>query len=196
EHENAWNGAARRLQRVLVHLPTTGASAMKRKPFAAQCKSLAALMLASSFALVGSMAQAQSGQPARSDASRSASGVEFTSGGVGLAARQQLAAQSGQYNLQLEFAYAPEGEYLSAVQVDIADARGNNVLSTVTDGPWLMAKLPAGNYTVKARFGSATRTQQVNVGPRKQRVVMQFPASAEQAGAMSSDRRNASMVAR
>ncbi|MPZ42666.1 MAG: carboxypeptidase regulatory-like domain-containing protein [Betaproteobacteria bacterium] len=168
---------------------------MKRKPFTA-------LVLASSFAIVGSMAQAQSGQPqsgqpARSDASRSASGVEFTSGGVGLAARQQLAAQSGQYNLQLEFAYAPEGEYLSAVQVDIADARGNNVLSTVTDGPWLMARLPAGNYTVKAQFSGETRTQQVNVGPGKRRVVMRFPASVEQqAGAMSSDQRSASMAAR
>ena len=168
---------------------------MKRKP-------LSVLILAASFAFAGGLAQAQSGQmarsdAARSDASRSASGVEFTSGGVGLAARQQLAAQSGQYNLQLEFAYAPEGEYLSAVQVDIVDSRGNNVLSTVTEGPWLMAKLPAGSYTVKARFGGETRTQQVSVGPRKHRVVMQFPASVEQqAGARSADRRSASMASR
>jgi hypothetical protein len=147
-------------------------------------KPLATLLVASSLALAG-LAQAQSGQPTRSDpapsdTSRSASGVEFISGGVGLNARQQLAAQSGQYNLQLEFAYAPEGEYLSAVQVDIADARGNSVLSTTTDGPWLMAKLPAGTYTVKARFGDVTRSQQVNVGPGKRRVVMRFPASVEQ----------------
>jgi hypothetical protein len=154
-------------------------------------------VLASSFVLAGGFAQAQSSQPARPDASHSASGVEFTSGGVGLAARQQLAAQSGQYNLQLEFAYAPEGEYLSAVQVDIADARGNNVLSTVTDGPWLMAKLPAGSYTVKAQFGGQTRSQQVKVGPGKHRVVMRFPASVEQqAGVSSSGSSNASMAAR
>jgi hypothetical protein len=163
---------------------------MKRKP-------LAILILASSFAFAGNLAQAQSGHPARSDASHSASGVEFTSGGVGLAARQQLAAQAGQYNLQLEFAYAPEGEYLSGVQVDVADARGNNVLSTVTDGPWLMAKLPAGSYTVKARFGGETRTQQVKVGPAKHRVVMRFPASVEQqAGTSASGRHNDSMAAR
>jgi hypothetical protein len=169
---------------------------MKRKSF--QRKPLAVLVLASSFVFAGSLAQAQSGQPARSAASSSASGVEFTSGGVGLAARQQLAAQAGQYNLQLEFVYAPEGEYLSAVQVDVADARGNNVLSTVTEGPWLMAKLPAGSYTVKARFGGETRTQQVKVGPGKHRVVMRFPASVEQqAGAgASSGRSNPSMASR
>jgi hypothetical protein len=169
---------------------------MKCKSF--QRKPLAALVLASSFVFAGSVAQAQSGQPAGSAASHSASGVEFTSGGVGLAARQQLAAQAGQYNLQLEFVYAPEGEYLSAVQVDVADARGNNVLSTVTEGPWLMAKLPAGSYTVKARFGGETRTQQVKVGSGKHRVVMRFPASVEQQAGVSSspERSSPSMAAR
>jgi hypothetical protein len=168
---------------------------MNHKPFAT-------LLVASSFALAGSLAQAQPSQPAGSgpapsDTSRSASGVEFLSGGVGLNARQQLAAQSSQYNLQLEFAYAPEGEYLAGVQVDIADTRGNSVLSTTTDGPWLMAKLPAGTYTVKARFGDATRSQQVNVGPGKRRVVMRFPASVEQnPTAGMTDGRSASMASR
>jgi hypothetical protein len=147
------------------------------------CKPLAVLIFAWSLGLAGGIAHAQYGQPAqqpRGSASHSASGVEFTSGGVGLSARQELASQAGQYNLQLEFAYAPEGEYLSAVQVDIADARGNSVLSTTTEGPWLLAKLPAGSYTVKARVGDVTRSQQVNVGPGKRRLVMRFPASVEQ----------------
>ena len=145
---------------------------MKRKP-------LAVLIIASSLTALGGLAQAQSSQATRTDASRAAAGVEYTSGGVGLAARQQLAAQSGQYNLHLEFAYAPEGEYLSEVQVDINDSRGNSVLSTRTDGPWLMAKLPAGSYTVKARYGDATRTQHVNVGGGKRHVVVRFPAQVD-----------------
>jgi hypothetical protein len=164
---------------------------MNRRP-------LVAFILASSFAVAGGAAYAQTGQQTRSDASRSASGVEFTSGGVGLAARQQLAAQSGQYNLHLEFVYAPEGEYLSAVQVDIADARGNSVLSTTTDGPWLLARLPGGNYTVKASYGDVTRTQQVNVGPGKRRVVMRFPAAVEQqqSAGMTSSRGGGSLAYR
>ena len=160
---------------------------MNRRP-------LAALVVASSLVLCGSLAQAQSSP--RGD-SRSASNVEFTSGGVGLAARQQLASQSGQYNLHLEFAYAPEGEYLSEVQVDISDSRGNSVLSTRTDGPWLLAKLPAGIYTVKARYGDVTRTQQVNVGGGgKRHLVVRFPAQVEHMAGGSAVGARTSMEAR
>jgi hypothetical protein len=140
-------------------------------------KSFAALIIASSLAAYGGLAQAQTSPAVRS--ATATSGVSFMTGGVGLVARQELASQAGQYNLHLEFAYAPEGEYLSEVQVDINDARGNNVLSTRTDGPWLLARLPAGSYTVKASYGSVTRTQQVAVGGGKRHLVMRFPASVE-----------------
>jgi hypothetical protein len=165
---------------------------MNRKP-------LAVLIIASSLAAFGTLAQAQSSPTNRSDArsdTRSAAGVEFTSGGVGLAARQQLASQSGQYNLHLEFAYAPEGEYMSEVQVDINDARGNNVLSTRTDGPWLFARLPAGNYTVKASFDNVTRSQQVNVGGGKRHLVMRFPAQVETTANRSSSGSSAPLASR
>jgi len=164
---------------------------MNRKP-------LAVLIIASSLAAFGTLAQAQSTQMNRSEtrSAAGAAGVEFTSGGVGLAARQQLASQSGQYNLHLEFAYAPEGEYLSEVQVDINDARGNSVLSTRTDGPWLLARLPAGNYTVKASFGNVTRTQQVNVGGGKRHLVMRFPAQVENMANRSSSGSSASLASR
>lgn len=163
-------------------------------------KPLAAFILASSVVAFAGVAQAQSSSQApRSDATRSASsGVDFTSGGVGLAARQQLAAQADQYNLHLEFAYAPEGEYLAEVDVEITDARGNSVLSTTTDGPWLLAKLPAGNYTVKARYGDVTRTHKVSVGGGKRHLVVRFPASVErhQVAASSPGTSNTSMAAR
>ena len=145
---------------------------MNRKP-------LAVLIIASSLAAGGGLTQAQTTSPAARSATATAPGVSFMTGGVGLVARQELASQSGQYNLHLEFAYAPEGEYLSEVQVEINDARGNNVLSTRTDGPWLLARLPAGSYTVKASYGSTTRTQQVTVGGGKRHLVMRFPASVE-----------------
>lgn len=139
---------------------------------------LAASMLAAFAGGAQAQSAAQSNEPARTAAARSGS-VDFLSGGVSLEARQELAAQAKQYNLHLEFAYAPEGEYLSEVQVDIADSRGNNVLSTRTQGPWLLAKLPAGNYTVTAKFGDTVRKQQVNVGAGKRHLVMRFPAKVE-----------------
>ena len=108
------------------------------------------------------------------------SGVDFVTGGVGLAARQEMLAQAGQYNLHLEFAVAPEGEYLSDVEVSIADPRGSTVLSTRTDGPWLLARLPTGSYTVNARYGGTVRQQQVTVGGGRRHVVIRFPQSSEQ----------------
>lgn len=160
---------------------------MNRKP-------LAAFVAASSFVAFAGLASAQSSQPASRDTGRTASGVEFTTGGVGITARQQLAEQAGRYNTRIEFAFGPEGEFLAGVDVEISDARGNTVLSTTTDGPWLLAKLPSGRYTVKASFGGVTRTQQINVGGGTNRVVVSFPASVEQQGVAGSSPRTPSMA--
>ncbi|MCC6534765.1 MAG: carboxypeptidase regulatory-like domain-containing protein [Burkholderiales bacterium] len=132
-----------------------------------------ALLLATSLALAAPAAHAQDIRNAN---------VEFTTGGVGLNARQEMLAHASPYNLHLEFAEASDGEYVSDVEVNIADARGANVLSTRTDGPWLLAKLPAGSYTVSARYGNALKRQQVTVGAGRRHLVVRFPAmdAAEQ----------------
>lgn len=103
--------------------------------------------------------------------------AEFVSGGVGLDARQQMQVQAGQYNLHLEFATTLSGEYLSDVEVTITDGRGSNVLSTRTEGPWLLARLPAGAYAVSARVGDTVRRQQISVGAGRRHVVMRFPGT-------------------
>lgn len=110
------------------------------------------------------------------DRSGPSSGVDFVSGGVGLGARQAMLAQAGQYNLHVEFAAAPEGEYLSDVDVSMTDSRGQSVLHTRTDGPWLLARLPAGTYSLTAKYAGVTRTQQVAVGAGRRHIVMRFPA--------------------
>jgi len=109
--------------------------------------------------------------------------VEFISGGVSLDARQAMLAKVGSYNMHLEFAAAPEGEYLSEVEVSVTDGRGQNVLQTRTDGPWLFARLPAGNYTVTAKAAGTTRTTQIAVGAGRRHLVMRFPALDKVAGA-------------
>ena len=139
-------------------------------------RNLSRALAAGAFAIFGTLAQAQSSStPANPNAN-----VNFVSGGVGLAARQEMLAQANQYNLHLEFAVAPEGEYLSDVDVSIADTRGATLLSTRTQGPWLLARLPAGNYTVNARYGEITRQQSVVVGAGRRHVVMRFPQTSEQ----------------
>ena len=50
-------------------------------------------------------------------------GIRYLSGGVGDSERTELDAMSHQYNLRLLFAMQGSGEYLSAVRVNILDAR-------------------------------------------------------------------------
>lgn len=75
-------------------------------------------------------------------------GIRYLSGGVGDSERTELDAMSHQYNLRLLFAMQGSGEYLSAVRVNILDARGGTVLTAESQGPWFFAQLPPGNYVV------------------------------------------------
>jgi len=75
-------------------------------------------------------------------------GIRYISGGVGDSERTELDALSHQYNLRLLFAMQGSGEYLSAVRVNILDARGGTVLTAESQGPWFFTQLPPGNYVV------------------------------------------------
>lgn len=89
-------------------------------------------------------------------------GIEYLSGGIGedqVAAMRQLASH---YSLSIIVA-AKGGEYLSDVDVSIVSAKGENVLSVRTDGPYLLVRLPAGRYRVTAQSGQANQTREVTV---------------------------------
>ena len=77
-------------------------------------------------------------------------GVRYISGGVGESERTELNAQSSQFNLRLLFAMQGSGDYLSAVRVSILDARGETILVAESKGPWFLAQLTPGDYTVEA----------------------------------------------
>lgn len=129
------------------------------------------ILVAASMLAFGAGASAQAAQAAQGSGS-----VDYISGGVSLDARHAMMGQVGPYNLHLEFAAAPEGEYLSDVDVNVANARGESVLQTRTTGPWLFARLPAGTYSVTAKAAGATRTQQITVGGGRRHLVIRFPA--------------------
>lgn len=77
-------------------------------------------------------------------------GIRYVSGGVGEGERAELDALSNQFNLRLLFAMQGSGEYLSAVRVNILDARGGTILTAESKGPWFFAQLAPGDYTVEA----------------------------------------------
>nr|WP_246195017.1 carboxypeptidase regulatory-like domain-containing protein [Allochromatium palmeri] len=73
----------------------------------------------------------------------------YVSGGVGESERTELNALAHEFNLHLMFATQGSGEYLSAVRVNILEARHGPVLTAVSKGPWFYAQLPPGDYSVE-----------------------------------------------
>src|SRR4029450_10785782 len=95
--------------------------------------------------------------------------VTYLSGGVGEEEAQGMRAAAADYPLTLELATAgqppgphmPKAEagirgrrgeacdpYSANAQVEIRYQRGQPVLNTTTDGPFLLVRLPSGKYTV------------------------------------------------
>lgn len=86
-------------------------------------------------------------------------GIRYVSGGVGEGERAELNALSNQFNLRVLFAMQGSGEYLSAVQMNILDARGETILTAESKGPWFFAQLTPGDYTVEASISGEARRQ-------------------------------------
>jgi hypothetical protein len=95
--------------------------------------------------------------------------VTYVSGGIGADETRAFAAAAKQYPLTLEFAikHAPHTEFAANVHVTITDAKGQSVLDTRSDGPFLLAKLPVGYYTVRAEQQEQMLTRSVHVMTHK-----------------------------
>ena len=105
-----------------------------------------------------------SGASARSEELVTApSGVTYVSGGVSTEAVDRLRAMEPEFNLKMVFALK-SGEYVSDVKVEVVDATNKVVLDTSTEGPWLLAKLPAGNYQVNASYRRSVEHRAIAVG--------------------------------
>jgi len=105
--------------------------------------------------------------------------VTYVVGGLAKADANAIEHAAPFYSLQLEFLRKaePKDEYLSHVKVRIKDAQGKMVLDVTTDGPFLLARLPAGKYTVSAARDGEVKSRIVRVIPhRHQRAVFRWQA--------------------
>jgi hypothetical protein len=118
---------------------------------------------------------------AGSDASPVPAKVPAVAGGVGLNARAMLSSEARpEHNVKLVFALNT-GNYLADVGVKVKDAKGQMVIDGLSDGPWLYAKLPPGDYTATATYNGQSATKQFSAGSSGQRVAyFRWPASVEQ----------------
>ena len=97
-------------------------------------------------------------------------GVSYVSGGVGTESLDQLRSVVRDFNLKMVFALN-SGEFLSNVRVVINDAKGKTVLDVLSDGPWFLTKLPAGNYQVVATVAGKAERRQINVAATTLRTI-------------------------
>ena len=91
--------------------------------------------------------------------------VRYVSGGIGLDQANAFRMAERHYPLSLLFAdkAKPRNEFTADVKVEIRDAKSNAVLDAVSTGPFLLAKLPAGRYDIKATQGGKTLERRVTV---------------------------------
>ena len=89
-------------------------------------------------------------------------GIIHVSGGVGEEEAAKLQALQSSFNLKLLFTLI-EGNYLADVGVVITDAASNKVIDHTAQGPFFMAKLPAGRYTIAATYEGKTVSRGVTL---------------------------------
>jgi hypothetical protein len=121
-----------------------------------------AIGVATALAVCGPALAAADGLP-YNDIQSAPGGVSFVAGGIGAEAQERLNARADDFNLKLVFT-VEEGNYIADVDVAVRDSAGRTVIEETADGPFFMAKLPAGRYRVSATYDGKTRTRSIQVG--------------------------------
>ncbi len=101
---------------------------------------------------------------------QTAGSVTYVSGGVGDDSIAKLESLARDFNLKLVFALQ-SGNYVTDVKVVIADSKGKTLLDATSEGPWFLARLPAGNYQIVATFEGKAVKRSVTVGKAKLQTV-------------------------
>ena len=122
---------------------------------------MAAAMALGSMAFAGILSTAQAGLPPV----QQQGSVQYVSGGIGLDESEAMKAAAKDYPLALTFAAQRDGkaDYVANVAVTISDAHGKSVLQVTAEGPYMLVKLPAGNYKISATYNGQAQQREVSV---------------------------------
>lgn len=138
----------------------------RRPTFAAPWrKSAKRAQLGAAFLAAGLFVGAAHGQAAMPQPQMQGS-VAYLNGGAGDEEVEFIRQSMKDYTLALGFARAgsPRAEYVASVSVTIKNAGGETVFEAPSVGPYLLVKLPPGNYTVVATYENQSRTRPVTAG--------------------------------
>lgn len=113
----------------------------------------------------------------RVDDAQAAEGAGYRAGGVTRDERDQLQREAVSYSLWLLTAMKQTGEYLSDVHVTVRDGQQQIVFDQLLDGPWLLMKLPDGEYEVVATYAGQRLHRHVKIRQqRQQKMYLHFGA--------------------
>ena len=105
--------------------------------------------------------------------------VEYLSGGIGQDEAKAIESASRQWPLTLEFASKDKqkADFVADVNVSVRDAKGHVALKAIANGPFLLARLQPGRYTVDATFAGKTLHEKVLVkAGQPAKSVFEWPA--------------------
>jgi hypothetical protein len=109
--------------------------------------------------------------------------VSYVTGGVGLEESTAIREMRKDYSLTMVFAETTShgrNQYLYGVEVEIASG-DNPVFETETSGPYLLVRLPPGNYRITATHNGVPKTRTVSVGTKPKQIGWTWPAISDAA---------------
>ncbi len=108
--------------------------------------------------------------------------VRYVTGGVDSDQADAFKRAAPNYPLELLFAQkaTPRDVYLADIKVTTRDRSSKVVLNATADGPFLLARLPAGKYQIEADNNGAVKRQAVDIlAGKHRRVVFVWDADSE-----------------
>lgn len=98
----------------------------------------------------------------------------YISGGIGQDESSLIQQEAKNYPLELEFVIkaSPKDEYAADVGVKVTDASNNVVLDAVSNGPFFLAKLPAGNYHLAVAKKGQVKDRKITITPGSHQHIM------------------------
>ena len=100
--------------------------------------------------------------------------ISYLTGGIGKSEASAMKHVARRYPLELEFVAKakPRDEYLANIKVKIKNAHDKLVLDTTAEGPFMLAKMPAGKYTVSAEHNGKMEHRTIEIAPKMHKRVV------------------------
>lgn len=139
---------------------------------------MAVLVAASCFAVTPASA-ADAAKAASLPAVHAQGAISYLSGGIGKTEADAIRHVAKQYPLELEFLRKakPKDEYLAGIKVVVTDMHNMKVLDIASDGPFLLAKMPAGKYEITADHDGKVEHRTVQIADHQhRRIVFEWKA--------------------